>query len=110
EFTGKRGKITLRFDLLENGEKVGSGALISRRSRLISIDISAPELQFAEPDFEFTGKRGKITLRFDLLENGEKVGSGEKHMLVSGIRDYCQATVDDLISFYNQRKESLKPV
>ena len=62
-----------------------------------------------EPDFEFTGKRGKITLRFNLLENGEKVGSGEKHMLVSGIRDYCQATVDDLISFYNQRKESLKP-
>jgi len=73
------------------------------------LDISAPELEFAEPDFEFTGKRGKITLRFNLLENGEKVGAGEKHMLVSGIRDYCQTTVDDLISFYNHRKESLKP-
>ena len=73
------------------------------------LDITSPALQFAEPDFTYTGKRGKITLRFDLLEKGEKVGSGEKHMVVSGIREYCQATVDDLIAFYNQRKETLKP-
>lgn len=76
---------------------------------LDNLDIKAPTLEFAEPDFEYTGKRGKITLRFNLLENGVKVGSGEKHMLVSGIREYCQETVDDLITFYNQRKEILKP-
>ncbi|MGO2013251.1 DUF3581 family protein [Pseudoalteromonas sp.] len=76
---------------------------------LDNLDIKAPTLEFAEPDFEHTGKRGKITLRFNLLENGVKVGSGEKHMLVSGIREYCQETVDDLITFYNQRKEILKP-
>ncbi|MGO2293748.1 MAG: DUF3581 family protein [Pseudoalteromonas sp.] len=76
---------------------------------LDNLDIKAPTLEFAEPDFEQTGKRGKITLRFNLLENGVKVGSGEKHMLVSGIREYCQETVDDLITFYNQRKEILKP-
>lgn len=77
---------------------------------LDTLDIHAPTLEFAEPSFEYTGKRGKITLRFNLLEDGKKVGSGEKHMLVSGIREYCQDTVDDLISFYNQRKETLKPV
>ncbi|MBQ4832002.1 DUF3581 domain-containing protein [Pseudoalteromonas sp. MMG010] len=77
---------------------------------LDNLDIKAPTLEFAEPSFEHTGKRGKITLRFNLLENGVKVGSGEKHMLVSGIREYCQTTVDDLITFYNQRKETLKPV
>lgn len=76
---------------------------------LDNLDITAPSLEFAEPDFEYSGKRGKITLRFNLIENGAKVGSGEKHMLVSGIREYCQATVDDLIRFYNQRKETLKP-
>ena len=71
------------------------------------LDIEEPELEFVEPDFTYTGKRGKIILRFNLLENGEKVGSGEKHMVVSGIREYCQATVDELISFYNQRKSTL---
>lgn len=77
---------------------------------LENIDIKAPTLEFAEPSFEYTGKRGKITLRFNLLENGEKVGFGEKHMVVSGIREYCQDTVDDLIAFYNERKATLKPV
>jgi len=77
---------------------------------LDNIEIKAPTLEFAEPSFEYTGKRGKITLRFNLLENGEKVGFGEKHMVVSGIREYCQATVDDLIAFYNERKATLKPV
>jgi len=28
---------------------------------------------------------------------------------VLGIREYCQATVDDLIAFYNERKATLKP-
>ncbi|OUL57798.1 DUF3581 family protein [Pseudoalteromonas ulvae] len=73
------------------------------------LNIKAPTLEFADPQFELNGKRGKILLRFNLLENGELVGTGEKRMLVSGIREYCQATVDDLISFYNQRKETLKP-
>jgi hypothetical protein len=30
-------------------------------------------------------------------------------MVVSGIREYCQSTVDDLIAFYNERKATLKP-
>ncbi|WP_372810713.1 DUF3581 domain-containing protein [Pseudoalteromonas nigrifaciens] len=76
---------------------------------LDTVEISAPTLEFAEPSFEYAGKRGKITLRFNLLENGKKVGFGEKHMVVSGIREYCQATVDDLIAFYNERKANLKP-
>ncbi|MBH0059777.1 MULTISPECIES: DUF3581 domain-containing protein [unclassified Pseudoalteromonas] len=86
--------------------------MVIYESMLINLDnlnITEPELEFAEPSFEYAGKRGKITLRFNLLENGVKVGSGEKHMVVSGIREYCQATVDDLIAFYNERKATLKP-
>jgi hypothetical protein len=76
---------------------------------LNTVDVSELALEYAEPSFEYAGKRGKITLRFDLVENGIKVGSGEKHMVVSGIREYCQAMVDDLITFYNERKANLKP-
>lgn len=66
-------------------------------------------LEFAEPKFELSGKRGKITLPFVFKDGDKVVGRGEKNMLVSGIREYCQNTVDDLITFYNQRKEVLKP-
>ena len=73
------------------------------------LDISSPELAFSEPVFELNGKRGKIILRFNILDQGVVVGTGVKNMLVSGIRGYCQETVDDLINFYNQRKTDLKP-
>ncbi|GAP76516.1 hypothetical protein W04_3069 [Pseudoalteromonas sp. SW0106-04] len=71
--------------------------------------VTAPELREAEHVFTYEGKRGKIILRFDLLAQGEVVGRGEKHMLVSGIREYCQDTVDELIRGYNERKAALKP-
>jgi hypothetical protein len=66
--------------------------------------ISEVELAAGEPSFSYDGKRGKIILRFELLNNGLQVGRGEKHMLVSGIRQYCQDMVDDLITYYNNRK------
>ena len=69
--------------------------------------ISQVELATDTPEFSYEGKRGKIILRFKLLSNGQQVGRGEKHMLVSGIREYCQDMVDDLITYYNNRKATL---
>ena len=69
--------------------------------------ISQVELATDAPEFSYEGKRGKIILRFKLLSNGQQVGRGEKHMLVSGIREYCQDMVDDLITYYNNRKATL---
>ena len=69
--------------------------------------ISQVELAADTPEFSYEGKRGKIILRFKLLSNGQQVGRGEKHMLVSGIREYCQDMVDDLITYYNNRKVTL---
>ncbi len=73
------------------------------------LDIVSPSLEFLEPEFELKGKRGKITLPFVFKDGDKVIGTGEKNMLVSGIRTYCQETVDDLIDFYNQRKRDLKP-
>ncbi|KID57973.1 hypothetical protein JF50_04320 [Pseudoalteromonas luteoviolacea] len=75
---------------------------------LDTLDIEEITLEAATPEFSYEGKRGKIILRFELLSNGEKVGFGEKHMLVSGIKAYCQQAIDDLIAYYNERKVTLK--
>ncbi|WP_105169166.1 DUF3581 family protein [Pseudoalteromonas sp. T1lg23B] len=74
---------------------------------LDKLDVTTLELEASTPEFNYEGKRGKIILRFNLLSEGLKVGYGEKHMLVSGIRDYCQEMVDDLIEYYNDRKATL---
>ncbi|MCF6457789.1 DUF3581 family protein [Pseudoalteromonas sp. MMG024] len=74
-----------------------------------SLDVKQPVLEFVTPEFELIGKRGKITLPFVFKDGDKVIGKGEKNMLVSGIREYCQKTVDELIAYYNQRKVDLKP-
>ncbi|AZZ97056.1 DUF3581 family protein [Pseudoalteromonas sp. R3] len=71
------------------------------------LDIEEVSLQPAEPEFTFEGKRGKIVLRFNLFHGDEQVGQGEKHMVVAGVREYCQEAVDKLIEYYNERKATL---
>ena len=68
------------------------------------LDICAPTLAPSKPSFNYEGKRGSITLRFNLIENDEIVGRGEKHMLVSGIPRYLEEAMDGLISAYNDSK------
>ncbi|RZM84667.1 DUF3581 family protein [Pseudoalteromonas rubra] len=71
------------------------------------LDIESVTLQPAEPEFSYEGKRGKIVLRFNLFHGDERVGQGEKHMVVAGVREYCQEAVDKLIEYYNERKATL---
>jgi hypothetical protein len=32
------------------------------------------------------------------------IGHGKKHMLLSGLRDYDQTTIDSLVNHYNDKK------
>lgn len=71
---------------------------------LDSLDITAPTLVASNPEFIFEGKRGSITLRFNLIENDVVVGRGEKHMLVSGIQSYDADAMEGLITNYSNSK------
>jgi hypothetical protein len=64
-------------------------------------DIS---LRLSSTTLDIDGKRGKACLSFDLIANEEKVGHGKKHMLLSGLRAYCQETIDNITSQYNDTK------
>ena len=71
---------------------------------LDELDFSDVQLQLTAPSLIIEGKRGKATLPFDLVANGKVIGHGKKHMLLSGLRDYDQATIDTLVSDYNETK------
>lgn len=74
---------------------------------LDSLDIPAPTLELADTDLTVEGKRGSVRLGFNLLAEGNIVGRGEKHMVLSGLRAYEQEGIDGLIDYYNGRKERL---
>ena len=58
------------------------------------------ELKLSKTTLEHNGKRGQACLHFDLLSNNTVVGRGKKHMMLSGLRDYCAETMDKVVTDY----------
>ena len=74
---------------------------------LDTLDIEEiSSLSLADSEFRIYGKRGDVALNFDLNCNGEKIGMGQKKMVLSGLRAFDQSKVDELVSADNQRKDN----
>jgi hypothetical protein len=71
---------------------------------LDTLDIDEVTLSLADSQFRLYGKRGDVALNFELNCNGEAVGKGQKKMVLSGLREFDQEKIDELIQTYNQRK------
>jgi len=74
------------------------------RISLDRLDIDSVSLSLRESIFRLYGKRGDVALNYDLSCNGEIVGKGQKKMVLSGLREYDQASIDALIASYSERK------
>ncbi len=74
------------------------------RIALDTLDIDEVSLSLADSQFRIYGKRGDVALNFDLKCNGKPIGKGQKKMVMSGLRAYDQASIDELVSSYSQRK------
>ncbi len=76
------------------------------RISLSRLDIDSVNLSLSESIFRLYSKRGDVALNYDLSCNGELVGKGQKKMVLSGLREYDQASIDELIGTYSGRKNS----
>ena len=77
----------------------------------MSIDLTrgkmhTPVLELAEAKLDVVGKRGNAYLFFHFLEGGEEVGTGEKKMVLSGLRPYEDAMMNRMVSLYDERKQN----
>ena len=80
-----------------------------------SMSIHLDELNFTDIELVLSsttlsqeGKRGNACLSFDLISAGKIIGHGKKFMLLSGLRDYCQETIDKIVEQYNITKANYK--
>ena len=76
------------------------------RISLDTLDIDSVNLSLSKSIFRLYGKRGDVALNYDLSCNGELVGKGQKKMVLSGLREYDQTRIDELIATYNARKKA----
>ena len=67
-------------------------------------DVDEIELSLSKTTLTIEGKRGNAWLEFDLKSNNEIIGQGKKHMLLSGLREYNQDNIDDIVNRYNKSK------
>ena len=49
-------------------------------------------------------KKAEVRLEFTILASGEQIGHGAKNLLLSGLRDYNQEQLDEVIHSYEQWK------
>jgi hypothetical protein len=71
---------------------------------LFTLDADSVTLNLVKTSLKIDGKRGDAWLEFDLLSNGEIIGHGKKHMLLSGLRTYEQETIDAMVNQYKESK------
>ncbi|MCB1709617.1 MAG: DUF3581 family protein [Halioglobus sp.] len=73
------------------------------------LDIESPSLELDHNEVVINGKRGEVQLAFNLVEAGNIVGRGRKRLILSGLREYVQQAMDDIVVNLNQRKLAFQP-
>jgi len=77
---------------------------------LDTLDFKSVSLRKSDETLTVDGKRGQACLAFDLVSGETVIGHGKKHMLLSGLRDYCQNTIDEIVDQYHQKKNEYRAV
>lgn len=70
------------------------------------VAVVNPKLEPAGSRFVVNGKRGDATLLFDFVSGVEVVGTGEKKLVVSGLKDYDADKAQEMIDLYETWKGS----
>ena len=73
--------------------------------------LREPLVELAETNLEVDGKRGNATFHFNLVDAGQPSGKGLKSLILSGLREYQQEAIDQMVADYldNQARHSGGP-
>lgn len=74
---------------------------------LDTLEIDSIDLQLTSTSLEVLGKRGNVTLEYDLISDNARIGHGCKRMVLSGLRPYQKDLLDGVVDYYNNRKQTL---
>lgn len=67
------------------------------------------DLELKNSFLKKNGKKGEVRLEFKILADGEEIGHGAKNLLLSGLRDYDQSQLNEIIDSYDRWKTDFVP-
>ena len=71
---------------------------------LKSVDISEPTLELSVSELKVNGKRGDAAVTFNVICDDEVVGQGVKKLVLSGLREFDQSQIDEVVASYSENK------
>lgn len=63
-------------------------------------------LELAGSDISVNGRKGQVQLTFNIEVAGQSIGTGEKNLVLSGLREYDEAAMQLVVDEYNQRRSA----
>jgi hypothetical protein len=70
------------------------------------LDVQEITLELSSTDLQVAGKRGDVTLEYDISSDGQTIGRGCKRMILSGLREFQADRMGELVEEYNLRKQA----
>ncbi|MCL1141141.1 DUF3581 domain-containing protein [Shewanella gaetbuli] len=74
---------------------------------LHDFDFDNIDLHLTHQHMDINGKRGDVTLTFELRTHDRIIGSGTKTLVLSGLREYQEDKAQQMCQYYESRKETL---
>ncbi|MGB2053790.1 MAG: DUF3581 domain-containing protein [Porticoccaceae bacterium] len=71
------------------------------------LNLTQPGVELADTKLVVNGKRGDAEFQFRLTDGDRTVGCGVKKLILSGLREYQQAAIDDMVAEYSARQNTL---
>ncbi|MFT6409116.1 MAG: hypothetical protein ACJAQ6_002541 [Arenicella sp.] len=69
-----------------------------------SLEFDKLNIELSKTELEVVGKRGNAELHFDLNDGDRKIGTGLKRLVLSGLREYQQESIDSMCEQYYASK------
>ena len=63
-------------------------------------------LGLSDTDISVNGRKGAVRLRFDIRDGTELIGRGEKNLVLGGLREWDDETMQSVVMQYNQRRDN----
>lgn len=71
---------------------------------LTQLENPHPDLELNNADLEVAGKRGNVTLEYNLQSSGKTVGEVSKRLVLAGLREYCPEAMAGIVEEFYRLK------
>lgn len=71
---------------------------------LTQLENPHPDLELNNADLEVAGKRGNVTLEYNLQSSGKTIGEVAKRLVLGGLREYCPEAMAGIIEEFYRLK------